>query len=127
MAVCWRVGEAKGLRTTAEWCACFGRHDVPHAPVLALDEIPEPPQMRANAVLVENEHPHAGRMRQALRAARFEGTPTHPDRRPPAYGEHTDAVLGELGYAPAEIAALHADRHACLNTEPRSSAGHRAT
>ena len=123
MPVCWRVGEAKGPRTTAEWCACFEPHDVPHAPVLALDEIPEHPQVRANAVLVETEP----RMRQALPAARFEGAPTHPDRRAPAYGEHTDAVLGELGYAPAEIAALHADRHACLNTEPRSSAGHRAT
>jgi crotonobetainyl-CoA:carnitine CoA-transferase CaiB-like acyl-CoA transferase len=26
----------------------------------------------------------------------------------PALGEHTDAVLRELGYAPAEISALHA-------------------
>ena len=101
--------ELLATRTTAEWCARFERHDVPHAPVLALDEVPEHPQVRANAVLVETEHPCAGRMRQALPAARFEGTPTHPDRPAPAYGEHTDAVLCELGYAPAEIAALHAD------------------
>ena len=26
----------------------------------------------------------------------------------PALGEHTDAVLGELGYAPEEVRALHA-------------------
>ncbi|GEM_PF-4792179 len=26
---------------------------------------------------------------------------------PPELGEHTDALLAELGYAPADIAALH--------------------
>jgi formyl-CoA transferase len=95
-------------RTTAEWCARFEQHDVPHAPVLSLDEVPEHPQVRANGVLVENEHPSAGRMRQALPAARFDATPTHPDRPAPTYGQHTDQVLGDLGYDGAEIAALRA-------------------
>jgi crotonobetainyl-CoA:carnitine CoA-transferase CaiB-like acyl-CoA transferase len=96
-------------RTTADWCARFEQHDVPHAPVLSLDEVPEHPQVRANGILAETEHPSAGRMRQALPAARFDATPTHPDRPAPTYGEHTDQVLGELGYGDAEIAALRAD------------------
>jgi crotonobetainyl-CoA:carnitine CoA-transferase CaiB-like acyl-CoA transferase len=33
-------------------------------------------------------------------------TPGTPPGRPPLLGEHTDAVLAELGYTPAEITAL---------------------
>jgi crotonobetainyl-CoA:carnitine CoA-transferase CaiB-like acyl-CoA transferase len=100
------VTDIIATRTTAEWCALYEKHDVPHAPVLSLDEVPEHPQVRANGVLVETEHPTAGRMRQALPAARFDATPTQPDRPAPTNGEHTDQVLGELGYSREEIAAL---------------------
>jgi crotonobetainyl-CoA:carnitine CoA-transferase CaiB-like acyl-CoA transferase len=100
------VTEIVAMRTTAEWCALFEKHDVPHSPILSLDEVPEHPQVRANGTLVETEHPTAGPMRQALPAARFDATPTHPDRPAPTHGEHTDQVLGELGYGREDIAAL---------------------
>jgi formyl-CoA transferase len=40
---------------------------------------------------------------------RLSETPTQPDIAP-ELGGHTDAVLGELGYSPAEVADLRARR-----------------
>jgi crotonobetainyl-CoA:carnitine CoA-transferase CaiB-like acyl-CoA transferase len=103
------VTELIATRTTAEWCARYEKHDVPHAQVLSLEEVPEHPQVRANGTLVESEHPAAGRMRQARPAPRFDGTPIGSLAPAPTYGQHTDEVLAELGYDGREIAALRAN------------------
>ncbi len=100
------VTEIIAERTTAEWCVLYERHDVPHAPILSLDEVPEHPQVRANGILVETDHPTAGRMRQALPAARFDRTPAGPQGPAPTYGQHTDEVLEAIGYSGEEIAKL---------------------
>jgi crotonobetainyl-CoA:carnitine CoA-transferase CaiB-like acyl-CoA transferase len=93
-------------RTTSEWLERFDGEGVPCAPILSRDDLLTHPQIRANELIVESQHPHAGAMRQTRPAARFDITP--PDLRLPAplMGEHTDQVLGELGLSPAEIARL---------------------
>jgi crotonobetainyl-CoA:carnitine CoA-transferase CaiB-like acyl-CoA transferase len=98
--------EVMRTRTTAAWCECFEKEDVPHAPVHPLERLHEDPQIVENGTLVESEHPRAGRMREPRPAARFERTPSAIDRPAPAAGEHTDEVLGELGVAAGEIAVL---------------------
>ena len=55
---------------------------------------------------VDIEHPSLGRMRALGSAIKMSETPTNPRRRAPLLGEHTDAVLGELGYGAAQIAEL---------------------
>ena len=101
--------EALRVRTTAEWMARLEAEDVPCAPVLTRDALVAHPQLRAGGTLVEFEHPAAGRLRQARPAARFEATPSALRRGAPTLGEHTDALLAEAGFPPAEIAALRAD------------------
>ena len=100
------VTEIIAGHTTAEWRARYEKHDVPHAPILSLDEVHAHPQVRANGSVVECEHPTGGRMRQAMPAPKFDGTPAGPPVPAPTYGQHTDEVLGEIGYGAGEIAAL---------------------
>lgn len=94
-------------RTSAEWLKRLDAEQVPSAPVNRKPDVLTDPQVHANALIVESDHPHAGHMRQARPAARFEGTPTELLRQPaPLLGEQTDAVLTELGLSAARLAEL---------------------
>ncbi len=71
-----------------------------------IDAFLEDPQAAASGTVFEVEHPAAGRMRQLASPLRFAETPTRLRRHAPRLGEHGDEVLGELGYAPEEVAEL---------------------
>jgi len=71
--------------------------DVPCAKVMALEDLPDHPQVSANGIFVETTHPVAGRMRQARPAAVFSVTPAGVGAAAPCVGEHTDEILRELG------------------------------
>jgi len=100
------VGEVLRERTTAEWLAALEAEDVPCAPILGRDELIADPQVRENALLVEEEHPLAGRIRYARPAARFERTPSTVRRPAPALGQHNAEILSEIGYSHDEIGML---------------------
>ncbi len=84
-------------RTTEDWLARLDAEQVPCAPILPLAEVIRHPQIEANGLIVESEHPVAGPLRQPRPAARFESMPARIGRPAPALGEHTDEVLRELG------------------------------
>ena len=90
-------------KTTAEWMAIFDAEGVPAAPALTRREMIEHPQVLASDVIIETDHPVAGKLRQTRTPARFEGTPTGDYRGAPRLGEHNREVLSELGYTPADI------------------------
>lgn len=75
---------------------------VPCAPVLKRHEMIRHPQVESSGVVVEVEHEHAGKLRQARNAARFEGTPTEMRHGAPHLGEHSRKLMDELGYSRAE-------------------------
>jgi crotonobetainyl-CoA:carnitine CoA-transferase CaiB-like acyl-CoA transferase len=62
----------------------------------------------ATRLIVEQEHPRAGRFRTLDTPIRFERTPGGIRTPAPALGEHTDAVLSEAGLTAEEITALRA-------------------
>ena len=96
------------LRTdsSAHWLARLEAADIPCVPVLTRNQMIANGQIAANEVIVETEHPDAGRLRQARPAALFSQTPTAPPRPAPRLGADTDDVLREAGFDAAAIAAL---------------------
>ena len=99
-------------KSSAEWLDRLEAEDVPCAPVLTRSQAIEHPQVAANAIVIETEHPAAGGIRQTRPAAVFSGTPVEIRRGGPALGEHTAGVLAEAGFGPDEIARLSGARDA---------------
>lgn len=64
------------------------------------------PQIQANNLVVEYDHPDAGPLRQTRTPARFGGTPAEYRMGGPRLGQHMSQVLSEAGFSDAEIAAL---------------------
>jgi crotonobetainyl-CoA:carnitine CoA-transferase CaiB-like acyl-CoA transferase len=93
---------------SAEWLEKLTQADVPCGPVLTRSQLIRHPHVLAMEILEEYGHPKAGRLRQSRAAARFSQTPPAIRRGAPVLGEHTDQVLGEIGYSAAEIADLRA-------------------
>ena len=92
--------------TSAHWLDLLDAADVPCVPVLRRSEMVDHPQVRANGIVIEAEHDHAGRLRQARPAATFSGTPVNSFQGAPALGQHNHEVLREAGFDDAEIAHL---------------------
>ena len=95
-------------RTTDDWIARFESRDVPCAPVLTRREMIGHPQIIANGLIVESDHPEAGRLRQARGPARFSVTEPEYRRGAPVLGGHTREILSEHGFDRNAIAALEA-------------------
>lgn len=81
---------------------------VPAVAAVPIAEVHAHEQVQVNEMFRVREHPVAGTMREPRAAARFAGTPLDLPTPAPGLGEHTDAVLGEIGYDAAAISALRA-------------------
>lgn len=66
------------------------------------------PQIQHNQSLMESDYPGLGRVRAPRAAARFNQQAADPNRLAPHLGEHTRAILTELGRSEASIEALYA-------------------
>ena len=69
-------------------------------------EVYSDPQVLARDMVVEIEHPTAGRIRNIGIPVKLSETPGAIRRPPPTLGQHTDEVLAEFGYANEDITAL---------------------
>ena len=90
-------------RTTAEWLATFAGA-VPAAPINDLKQALENPFVNERASV--QTLPHASRGSYRMLAPPVRVTEEAPARPAPALGEHTEAVLREIGYDSARIQAL---------------------
>lgn len=76
---------------------------VPFAPVSTMGDLLASEHLAARGFFAELSHPAAGRLRYPGAPYRFSATPWHLERPAPLLGEHTVAVLGELGVEPARV------------------------
>ena len=93
-------------KTRKEWLGLLMNEDTCVSAVQSLDEVFEDPHVRSRQMLVETIHPKAGRVRQIGVPIKFSETPGEIRRPAPEIGEHTEEILGQLGYAPEEIDRL---------------------
>jgi crotonobetainyl-CoA:carnitine CoA-transferase CaiB-like acyl-CoA transferase len=98
------VGESLSTRPTAEWCTTFASLGIRHAPVRGRVDVVADPQVWANDYLVRGD---GGAMVGS--PIRMSDAGMRYEVEAPTLGQHTDDVLGELGYSPDEIAALRAE------------------
>lgn len=91
------VSGALAQASTEEWLDRFATHDVPAGPVNDLHEALTDPQTVANEMVVSMAHPTAGDIRGIGIPVKLSQTPGSIRHPPPLLGQHTRAVLAELG------------------------------
>jgi crotonobetainyl-CoA:carnitine CoA-transferase CaiB-like acyl-CoA transferase len=92
-------------RTYEEWKDLLRGIDAPWAPVQAVEELLDDPQVLANGYIGEVELEGGAGYRLPRVPVQFDEQPP-PLRRAPEHGEHTESVLLELGYGWDEISAM---------------------
>jgi crotonobetainyl-CoA:carnitine CoA-transferase CaiB-like acyl-CoA transferase len=93
-------------RTQKEWLDLLMNEDTCVGPVQSLDEVFADPHVLSRRMLVETEHPKAGRVRQIGVPLKFSETPGEIRGPAPEIGEHTEEILGALGYSAEDAARL---------------------
>jgi glutaryl-CoA transferase len=96
-------------RPAAHWLERLRGADVPAGLVQSVEEAFADPQTQARRLVVDLEHSRIGRARSIANPARLAATPPTYRLAPPALGEHTRVILGELGLSAEEIEAAIAD------------------
>ena len=102
------LGEKLRLRPTQDWLRDLDAAGVPAGPIRSIGEMAADPQTLAREMVVELDHPVAGRTHALGLPVKFSATPGGIRSPAPGYGQHTAEVLREHGYGNADIAALAA-------------------
>lgn len=93
-------------KTTAQWTEVFDAAGVPCGPILTIAQVFSDPHVLHRGMLQNVDHPTVGRIKQTGLPVKLSQTPGRIRSAPPTLGQHTDAILRELGFDPAAIASL---------------------
>ncbi len=92
--------------TTETWLDRMEEAALPAGPVNDILQMHADPQARARDMIVELDHPTAGKVETLGHPVKFSRTPGSVERASPLLGQHTKEVLSELGFDSSEIDAL---------------------
>jgi crotonobetainyl-CoA:carnitine CoA-transferase CaiB-like acyl-CoA transferase len=97
-------------RAAGDWLTRLEAAGVPAGPIYDMAQVYADPQVQARSMMVEIDHPTAGRVKNIGIPVKMSETPGAIRRPAPTLGEHTGEILGELGIGPEEIEKLLASR-----------------
>jgi crotonobetainyl-CoA:carnitine CoA-transferase CaiB-like acyl-CoA transferase len=92
--------------TVADCCTALDAAGVPAAPVQTIDKVLSDPQTLARGMVVEQDHPTAGKIKLPNLPFRFSDCDTSPSGPAPLLGQHNRRIAADLGYSAAEIDTL---------------------
>jgi CoA:oxalate CoA-transferase len=100
------INEKTRARNVEAWIEALNKAGVPCGRVMNLAEVFSDPQVIAQEMVLDVEHPGHGPMRITGFPIKLSRTPARLRRPSPQLGQHTDEVLRDLGFSPERIAAL---------------------
>ena len=101
--------EVVETKPRAHWMNALEANDVPFAPVNSLQDVLDDPQVQHLRTFYQQTHPTKGEITAIHRPVLIDGGRDEQALPAPTLGEHTDAVLTELGYDEAEIGKLRSE------------------
>lgn len=105
------LGEIFLQRNNAAWFKLLTDAEVPCAPVQTIDQVFQAPQVLHRDMLMEVEHPTAGKIRMAGIPVKFSVTPASVRMPPPLLGEHNSEILKKwLGMSAGAIDELKREK-----------------
>ena len=96
--------------SVAYWNDALAGVGVPCAPINSIAQLLDHRHTRASGIIVEYEHPTAGRLKGIGHPVLLDGAQRHAGLPPPMLGQHTDDVLSEVGLSSETISALRRAR-----------------
>ncbi len=86
-----------------EWVSYLATVDIPFSPVNEVDEAFNDPQLQAQDMILEVDHPVEGTIPQLGFPIKLSETPCEIRLPPPLLGEHTKEELEKIGYDAVEV------------------------
>lgn len=96
-------------QTTEVWILQLEPKGILCARVMTLAEAAHDPQVLANGMVIDIDHPRVGQLTLQGTPIRMSDTPSSVRRLPPDLGVDGPAILAEMGYSESEISALRKD------------------
>jgi formyl-CoA transferase len=109
-ALAVELEKAFATRTSADWVELLNAKGVPSGPILNVKEMFENEQVQHLQMAVPVKHPALGEVRVQAPPVTLSRTPASVRLHSPDPGEHTDEILGELGFSQADIDTLRRDK-----------------